>query len=278
MFDRRAVAAVLLALAAGLVGGAFEAGAAADDTPTESGCALVADASSGKALFREGQCARRVTPASTFKIAIALMGYDSGILTDAHTPRWDFLPGYAVNSKCDQGTVDPTIWEACSVVWYSQQITMRLGMERFRTYVEAFDYGNWDVSGNPGRNDGLVHSWLVSSLQISADEEIAFLRKFLRGSLPVSAEAHARTKEILPVFEAPGGWTVHGKTGGGRMQKADGRADPHRPLGWFVGWADKGDRRVLFARLLIGEGTARPAKGALARAALLADLDRMAGN
>ena len=28
-----------------------------------------------------------------------------------------------------------------------------------------------------------------------------------------------------------------------------GKADRSRPLGWFVGWATKGDRRVIFARL-----------------------------
>lgn len=251
--------------------------AAAGDADPMPGCALVAEAASGKVLFRQGECDRRVTPASTFKIAIALMGFDAGILTGPDEPRWDYREGDVVNSDCDKGTVDPTRWEACSVVWYSQRITTRLGMERFQAYVRAFDYGNQDVSGNPGRNDGLTQAWLASSLQISADEEIAFLRRFLAGGLPVPPEAHARTAAILPVFQAAGGWTVHGKTGGGRLLKADGFADPDKPLGWFVGWADKGERRVVFVHLRIADGSGRPANGAAARAALLAELDGMVG-
>ena len=238
-------------------------------------CAVVADAASGEILFREGPCDRRVTPASTFKIPIALMAYDADILLNEHEPRWDYRPGYPVNSKCDEGTVDPPKWEACSVVWYSREITTRLGMERFRNYVERFDYGNRDVSGTPGQDNGLTHAWLVTSLQISADEEIRFLRKFLDGALPVSKRAHELTAAILPVFHTDGGWTVHGKTGGGRVQDAAWTPDPGRPLGWFVGWADKDDRRVVFARLLISGGAPEAANGALARKALLSELDGM---
>lgn len=254
--------------------GAMSAGA---ETGVGLGCAITADAASGKVLFREGRCDQRVTPASSFKIPIALMAYDAGILTDAHEPQWDYRPGYPVNTECDKGRVDPTVWEKCSVVWYSQEITVRLGMDRFRAYVKAFDYGDQDLAGTPGKNNGLTHAWLASSLQISADEQIAFLRKFLSRSLPVSARAHELTTTIVPVFRTDGGWTVHGKTGGGRMRGADGLADPDRPLGWFVGWAEKGERQVVFARLVISGGAGEPANGVIARTALLAELDRMAG-
>ncbi len=275
-FDRRHFVVRLAALAVSLSMGGYAADATAGDVAPAGGCAIVAEPVSGQVFFREGQCDRRVTPASTFKIPIALMGYDAGILQDAHAPRWDYPSGAVVNSNCDKGTVDPTVWESCSVVWYSQRITTQLGMDRFRAYVQAFDYGNQDVAGNPGRNDGLTQAWLASSLQISADEQIRFLRKFLASSLPVSSGAHAMTTAILPVFQTAGGWTVHGKTGGGRLLKADGFADPDKPLGWFVGWADKAGRRVVFARLVIGGGTSQPANGVVARTALLAELDSMA--
>ena len=56
---------------------------------------------------------------------------------------------------------------------------------------------------------------------------------------------------IVPHFQAADGWDVQGKTGSGWMRDAAGKTDPKRPIGWFVGWASKGDRRVVFARLLI---------------------------
>ena len=49
-------------------------------------CTVVADAVTGKVVQQVGACDQRVTPASTFKIALSLMGYDSGYLTNEHLP------------------------------------------------------------------------------------------------------------------------------------------------------------------------------------------------
>src|SRR5690606_27431320 len=139
------------------------------------------------------------------------------------------------------------------IVWYSQEITRRLGMVRFFDYVERFDYGNRDVTGGPGEIDGLTEAWLMSSLAISGDEQVRFLHRFLTGRLPISSNASRMVREIVPVFKGPDGWTVHGKTGSGRLRDHDGRPASDRPLGWFVGWAEKQGRKVIFARLLVAD-------------------------
>ena len=118
--------------------------------------------------------------------------------------------------KRDQKTVDPMIWERDSVLWYSREITRRLGAKSFAGYVSKFGYGNMDVSGNAGKDNGLTHSWINSSLKISPVEQIAFLRRLLAGKMPVSAKAHEMTRAIMPSFQA-GGWTVQGKTGSTRL-------------------------------------------------------------
>ena len=56
-------------------------------------CTIVADAATGTALMHDGQCSDRVTPASTFKIALAVMGYDAGFLKDEHAPVLPFRKG-----------------------------------------------------------------------------------------------------------------------------------------------------------------------------------------
>lgn len=56
-------------------------------------CTAIADAASGKVLLQRGDCQRQVTPASTFKIPIALMGYDAGFLKDEHAPQLPFRQG-----------------------------------------------------------------------------------------------------------------------------------------------------------------------------------------
>lgn len=233
-------------------------------------CTLIVDAQSGATLRRDGICDRRVSPASTFKVPLALMGYDAGILSDAHTPRWDYKPGFNA-VKRDHRPVDPTIWEKDSVVWYSQQITRKLGNERFGGYVSGFGYGNGDITGNPGKKDGLTHSWLSSSLKISPDEQAVFIRRILDRKLPVSAKAFEMTETILPVFDA-GNWKVQGKTGTGWQTNKAGATDRNRPFGWFVGWAEKGGRKVVFAKLFVNSGKSPVLLGPKVRANFLAEL------
>ena len=63
--------------------GFLVAGLAASTAQARTICTAIADAGTGKILMQQGDCSGRVTPASTFKIAISLMGYDSGFLKDA---------------------------------------------------------------------------------------------------------------------------------------------------------------------------------------------------
>ncbi|MGI4858816.1 MAG: penicillin-binding transpeptidase domain-containing protein, partial [Janthinobacterium lividum] len=156
-------------------------------------CTVVADAGTGQVLLRQGDCTSRVTPASTFKIALGLMGYDAGFLKDEHTPTLPFRPGYPDwGGAAWRQPTDPARWLKYSVVWYSQQVTRHLGMTRFADYTRAFHYGNADVSGD-ARHDGLTHAWIDSSLLISPLEQVAFLGKVVNRTLPVSAYAFDMT-------------------------------------------------------------------------------------
>jgi len=236
----------------------------------ETLCTLLVEAQTGRVVASQGDCVVRTTPASSFKLALALMGYDAGILKDAHTPAWPFRPEYLASHSEWKQTTDPTSWLANSVVWYSQVLTTRLGMDRFRAYIEKFDYGNKDVSGNPGKNDGLTEAWLSSSLQISPAEEVGFVRKMLVGNLPVSKNAVSSTMMIVPAWTLADGLVVHGKTGTGIAPATDGSLDSAHSVGWFVGWAERGGKRFIFARLIRQDLLGRA--GFVARDTLKADL------
>jgi beta-lactamase class D len=222
-------------------------------------CTAIADASTGKVLIQRGDCGRRVTPASTFKIAISLMGYDSGFLKNAHTPRLPFREGYLDWRDNWKEATDPAKWMKDSVVWYSQQVTQSLGKERFAAYASTFKYGNADVSGD-AENDGLTMSWIGSSLQISPLEQLTFLGKVVNRQLGVSQHAYDMTAAITNFGQPPGGWNVNGKTGAASS------------FGWYVGWASLGQRTFVFARLIQKDATQPqdiPA-GVLARDAFIA--------
>lgn len=204
-------------------------------------CLAMADADSGKWLLHEGVCGKRLPPMSTFKLTIALMGYDAGLLRDQHAPVLPFKEGYADWRPIWRQPHDPASWMAESVVWYSQRITEQLGAQRFSDYVKRFGYGNQDVSGDAGKDNGLTMSWLGSSLRISPDEQVAFLRRVLKRELGLQAHAYDMAASLLLRPERVAGWQVHGKTGSGRE------------VGWYVGWLERDGRRIVFAQA--GEGS-----------------------
>ncbi|MEN9356671.1 MAG: hypothetical protein RL695_842, partial [Pseudomonadota bacterium] len=164
-----------------------------------------------------------------------------------------------------------------SVVWFSQQLTTRLGEAQFSAYVKKLGYGNQDVSGDPGKHNGLTHAWLMSSLAISPDEQIQFLLRFMGHRLPVSEKAYEMTRATIPEYAAAGGWTVHGKSGSGWLRDKDGSVNENRPQGWFVGWAEKNDRRVVFARLEVGSTKSEIPGGSKAREEVLAEIPALVG-
>ncbi len=91
-----------------------------------------------KSLLQTGQCEQRYSPASTFKIAISLMGYDTGILLDRMHPVWPYKEKYHASLAIWKQSHNPTTWLAHSCVWYSQVITQKLGLKKFKDYVKKF--------------------------------------------------------------------------------------------------------------------------------------------
>jgi beta-lactamase class D len=135
-----------------------------------------------------------------------------------------------------------------SCVWYSQVLTKKLGMEKFQSYVTKLGYGNMDLSGDKGKNNGLTNSWLSSSLEISGVEQLVFLQKILDNKLPVNQHANEMTKKILFVEELTDGWKLYGKTGSGVLLSADRAKKLEIQHGWFIGWIEKSDRRIIFSK------------------------------
>lgn len=210
-------------------------------------CVLVVDAASGARVHRDGDCGARHAPQSTFKIPLALIGFEAGLLAGPHDPVWRYDGTFEAPER-DRKDVDPVIWERDSVVWFSRELVKRLaardGAGAFGAWVGRLNYGNQDVSGDPGKNNGLTNAWLSSSLKISPEEQAAFINRLLRNDLPASARAMQLTRDVLPEFAASDGWTIRGKTGSSAwMKTADGR----QGHGWFVGWARKGERTLVFA-------------------------------
>ena len=233
-----------LAAAVAAAGPAPADAPAAGTPPAETGppvarCLVLVNLATGETLLREGgeQCAERYSPCSTFKIPNALIGLQTGVLTDANTTfKWsgeDY--GREVANR------DQTLTSAIqnSIVWYFRRVAEEIGPRRMQNWLDRIEYGNRDISG------GQKKFWLMSSLLISADEQVAFLAKLYRNELPFMPEAVATVKKIL-VNSDEGGAILSGKTGSGEW--SDGRK-----LGWFVGDLKGPKGEYVFAVNLVGE-------------------------
>lgn len=213
------------------------------------GCFLVEE--NGIIIKNEGECNTRYSPCSTFKIVLALMGYDAGILKDETHPEWLFKPEYQAPLYAWKDPQNPTTWMKNSCVWYSQVLTPKLGVKKFNDYINKLNYGNKDVSGDKGQNDGLTRAWLSSSLEISPKEQAIFLEKLLSNKLPLSHHSQKMTRNILYVEDLPSGWKLYGKTGSGFLLSPDRTKKLEIQHGWFIGWIEKDNQKIIFVNHVV---------------------------
>ncbi len=207
----------------------------------------------GKILKSEGDGKARYSPCSTFKIPLALMGYSIRILKDEMHPVWPFKEGYDDFRDTWKQDQTPKSWMKESCVWYSQVLTPKIGAKKFHHYVKKFHYGNQDLSGDKGKNNGLTNAWLSSSLEISPEEQIVFLEKLLSNKLPVSRRAQSMTRNIVYVEDLPHGWKLYGKTGSGYLLNKNKTQKLEIKHGWFIGWIEKGDKKIIFVHHIVDD-------------------------
>lgn len=167
----------------------------------------------------------RYAPASTSKIPHTLIALETGF-AQAQTPfKWDGTDrGFSFWNQ------DQTLSSAYarSAVWVYQTIISSLGHEVMSEWLAKFGYGNMNI----GTTENLTNYWLVGPLEISASEQIDFLRRLVKNELPVSSATITQAREIMTSDSQPG-WRMYSKTGW-RMN------DHGTDIGWFVGWVDIG--------------------------------------
>ena len=219
-------------------------GAAAQDLrqyfKETEGCFVLYDLKGDRYVrYNEERCRRRFSPFSTFKIPNSLIGLETGVIKDAEfVIPWDrvkYPPQENWNTEpFNHWGQDHSLRTAIkySVVWYYRELASRVGAARMKQYLEKIGYGNRDASG------GIDRFWLDSSLRISPDEQVEFLKALYQERLPVSKRSLAVVKEII-TLEQTDTYRLSGKTGGGPIGE--------RALGWFVGYLETKGNVYFFA-------------------------------
>jgi beta-lactamase class D len=85
-----------------------------------------------------------------------------------------------------------------------QDTARAIGEQQERRYLQSIGYGNADPSG------GIDRFWLDGNLHISAEEQVAFLRRLHRNELPFRAEHQRLVKDVM-IVEARREWILRAK-------------------------------------------------------------------
>jgi beta-lactamase class D len=190
------------------------------------------------------ECGKRYSPASTFKILNAIIGLETKVIPDEnYVIPWDSIPRANPAWNRDHNLATAV---ANSVVWYFQDLARKVGPQRMKIAVTLAEYGNCNISG------GIDKFWLGSTLAISANEQVEFLRMLYSDSLPFSRRSMRIVKEII-VLERTDDHVLRGKTG--FSTSFTGRA-----VAWFVGYVEKKDNVYFFAFNMSTFGGAKTAQ------------------
>ena len=218
-------------------------------SPTATHSCLVVD--DGGAIQRwigsANECSTRLSPASTYKIPHALIGLETGVITPATVEKWDGVK----HPEQPKWNLDHTVLSAMkpSVLWFFQRMAPKIGAARAHEWLQRFAYGNADTSGE------ITLYWVNGTLRISPDEQLAFLRKFYGGSLPVTKTYVDQLKGAME--QAPGtvenargvtpldaqwrqGLSLNSKTGATTIASGES-------VSWLVGQLTVDQRKIVFA-------------------------------
>jgi beta-lactamase class D len=227
-----------------------------------SGTFVLLNARTGEFIRHNSERARqRFAPCSTFKIPNTAIFLESGT-----TPDPEFLLKYDPALK-QQGVWarDHTLRSAyrVSAVWYYLALTRRLGIPAEERFLKQFAYGNESVAGGLDGAEGPF--WLDGSLRISADEQVAFLKRFHEGRLGLSDRTTKLTRDVMVADTTPR-WRLSAKTGACRPAGEDATM-------WYVGYVERDSNVFYFALQLGGKEFGKLFDERVSKAkAILADL------
>jgi beta-lactamase class D len=217
-------------------------------TPARHACVVIDDGSGPRRLAgTAAECATRLSPASTYKIPHALIGLETGVITEGTLFKWDGVR-HPDQPKWNQ---DHTVLSAMkpSVVWFFQRMAPQIGAARAHEWLERFKYGNTDTGGE------ITQYWLNGRLRVSPDEQLAFFNRFYAGTLPIAKEHVERLKGAIE--QAPGtvenargvqpvkapwrdGVSLNSKTGATTIASGES-------VSWLVGRLTVDQRHIVFA-------------------------------
>jgi beta-lactamase class D len=172
---------------------------------------------------------RRTVPASTFKIFLSLVALETSVAPDE-----DFIIKYngqpSGNADWDK---DLTMREAFKVSSepYYKTIANNIGRVELQKWMDSIKYGNMKMGAD------ITNCWTDSSLLITPDEQVGFLKKLYFDELPFSKRTQRLVRSIM-LQETAAKYKLYYKTGT--------ISNDFRKMAWVVGFLEDSTNHPYF--------------------------------
>lgn len=195
-----------------------------EEANINNGCVIVRDHNHEiVSFYNKERCLQRFSPASTFKIFNSLVALDVPQVApdEQYIITWD-----SVDRGVPAWNKDMSMKEAFKVsnVGYYQELARRIGKDFMQHYLDTSNYGNKTIG------DKIDEFWLDGSLQISADEQLGFVKKLYFNELPFTERAQRIVRSMM-IQEKNDNYKLSYKTGWGETEGAQ--------VLWVVGYIDR---------------------------------------
>ncbi|MCX7096660.1 MAG: class D beta-lactamase [Methylococcales bacterium] len=164
---------------------------------------------------------QRFATASTFKIINTLISLEEKAVSGKDDVlKWDGQRYDFPDWNRDQ-TLESAFKVSC--VWCYQALARRVGADKYRDYLHRSVYGELHEPFDE------TTFWLDGSLQISAVEQVSFLKRLYLHTLPFSASTYETLRQIMLAEQTPD-FSLWAKTGWATRLKPQ--------VGWYVGYVE----------------------------------------
>ncbi|MBX9779566.1 MAG: class D beta-lactamase [Chitinophagaceae bacterium] len=167
-------------------------------------------------------------PASTADIIIALIGVETGKLTNEQM-------------KMNGDSITANAAFVSSQIPYYQQLARSIGKDTLKRWIDSLHYGNKSQALS------VDSFWLNNTLKITADEQLGLVKKLYFGQLPFQKRTHDIVKKMM-LQEVNANYKLSYKTGWGFLPNG-------KSLGWVVGWIEENKHPYFFVLNLEGDKT-----------------------
>ncbi len=168
-------------------------------------------------------------PASTFKIVNALVGIETGRISDENMViKWDGVvrnfPGGDSSASWNRDLTMAQAFEYSSVPYF-QEVARRIGKDTMQRYLDSIGYG--------ARYEKQViividSFWLNNNVKITADEQLGIVKKLYFDQLPFQKRTQRIVRQVM-LRQNNANYSLSYKTGWGYRENGNA-------IGWVVGW------------------------------------------